>query len=996
MTVRKFASLVIISIGLSFAVSGHASDPAPAAPAFNTVAGTYYAPLTISITDASSCASVYYATNGATPTASSTLYSGAISISKTTTLKAVAVCSGETASAVTSVTYTISAPPAPTLSVAGGNFYAPQTVSLADGAACGAIYYTLNGSSPTTASTRYAGPITLSSTESIEAIAACAGGSQSKTVGALYHILTPDEPSLSLASETSYVPLSVSIADDIACAAIYYTLNGITPTAASTRYTGPISVAMTSTLEAAAICPGGSPSAVRTATYKISAPNEPAFSNGSGTYYMPTSVSITELTACASVYYTLNGSIPTPSSTKYSGPITVTSTATLNAVAICPGGSPSVVGSETYTISPPSKPNFSLGGGTYYAPLSVSINEPTACASVYYTVNGATPTSSSIKYSGSIAVNSTTTLNAVAICPGGSPSAVSSDAYTLKAPAAPVIWTASGLFQGSASVTISESTPGAVIHYTTSGAAPSSSSAVYSGAIQLSNTATFSTTITLNAVAVYPSGFSSPVASAQYTILSGTTPIKSVNMTSSFFGMDVTHLFGETPWPEVPVGTLRLWDSNTMWSDLNPARGKYNWTNLDKQIAMAQNNGAQVLYTLGVTPSWAIPAKLGITSIARAGSVVTVTTTSPHGLYYNSEYGASTQSTVIVSGVKDPSYDGTFMLTGTPTPTTLTYAQTGPNSTSSAGTLSAGCDGNYAPTGCAEAPASVADWDAYVTALVDHAGRGVIQYWELWNEANLPVTWLGDPKVMVAMSTDAYKIIKAADPNAIVLSPSSTIALELPSQCTVNCASMWLNNFLATGGAAAIDGVAFHAYPMTGVAPEQVQQQASLMQETMVANGVGSMPLIDTESSWGKNMTLPAEADQVAFLERHLLLEQSIGIQLSVWYAYDNGGWGTMWSSAEGVNSIGAAYKRVAEWTAGAKLTQPCAPTAANPGIYTCAYSRPDGYSAIAVWNTLGTSTFAVPKGYVHMQDSFGGNEPVSGSVTIGTSPILLETSDIP
>jgi hypothetical protein len=30
------------------------------------------------------------------------------------------------------------------------------------------------------------------------------------------------------------------------------------------------------------------------------------------------------------------------------------------------------------------------------------------------------------------------------------------------------------------------------------------------------------------------------------------------------------------------------------------------------------------------------------------------------------------------------------------------------------------------------------------------------------------------------------------------------------------------------------------------------------------------------------------------------------------------------------------------------------------------------------------------------MQDSFGGNEPVSGSVTIGTSPILLETSDIP
>jgi hypothetical protein len=228
--------------------------------------------------------------------------------------------------------------------------------------------------------------------------------------------------------------------------------------------------------------------------------------------------------------------------------------------------------------------------------------------------------------------------------------------------------------------------------------------------------------------------------------------------------------------------------------------------------------------------------------------------------------------------------------------------------------------------------------------------------------------------------------------------------LDSPQKCPSgdNCASTWLNNFLSAlkkgGNLNAIEGVAFHAYPEDGETAEQVTQQASLMQDTINTYypQEGSMPLIDTESSWGLDTQLPAQDDQIAFVARHLLLEQSIGIQNSVWYAYDNADWGTMWTSAGGANAVATAYQQVAAWTTGAQLMTPCTPDGTS-GIYTCSYTRPGGYTATAVWIPSGTSTYNVPAGYLYMQDLSGNVEPVSGSsVTIGTTPILFEIKPIP
>jgi len=83
-----------------------AATPA-ATPTFSPVAGSYPTVQFVTIADATPGAIIYFTTNGTTPTPTSTKYSGAITVSATETIEAIAVASGYTNSAVASAKYTI-------------------------------------------------------------------------------------------------------------------------------------------------------------------------------------------------------------------------------------------------------------------------------------------------------------------------------------------------------------------------------------------------------------------------------------------------------------------------------------------------------------------------------------------------------------------------------------------------------------------------------------------------------------------------------------------------------------------------------------------------------------------------------------------------------------------------------------------------------------------------------------------------------------------------
>jgi hypothetical protein len=108
-----------------------------------------------------------------------------------------------------------------------------------------------------------------------------------------------------------------------------------------------------------------------------------------------------------------------------------------------------------------------------------------------------------------------TTLQAVAVADGDTISSVTSAAYTINLPAAaePVFSLASGTYTGSQNVTLSDSTTGANIYYTTNGTAPTANSTFYSGAI------TVSASETIEAFAAASGYANSSVASSTYTII---------------------------------------------------------------------------------------------------------------------------------------------------------------------------------------------------------------------------------------------------------------------------------------------------------------------------------------------------------------------------------------------------------------------------------------------------------------------------------------------
>ncbi|HTA50784.1 MAG TPA: carbohydrate-binding protein [Verrucomicrobiae bacterium] len=75
-----------------------------------------------------------------------------------------------------------------------------------------------------------------------------------------------------------------------------------------------------------------------------------------GSYSQPQAgqtVTLTDSTANASIYYTTDGTTPTTSSTQYKNPVTITSTTTIQSIAMAQGYSRSALATGTYTLTPP-------------------------------------------------------------------------------------------------------------------------------------------------------------------------------------------------------------------------------------------------------------------------------------------------------------------------------------------------------------------------------------------------------------------------------------------------------------------------------------------------------------------------------------------------------------------------------------------------------------------------------------------------------------------
>ncbi len=177
----------------------------PAAPTANVATGLYNTNKSVTLTGEAG-ATIRYTTNGTTPTTGSTVYSSALTISTTTTLKAMQWDAAGNASPVATYIYTIDkiAPVAPTANVATGLYNTNKSVTLT-GEAGATIRYTTNGTTPTTGSTVYSSALTISTTTTLKAMQWDAAGNASPVATYTYTIDTtpPDAPTFSTTPGTT-------------------------------------------------------------------------------------------------------------------------------------------------------------------------------------------------------------------------------------------------------------------------------------------------------------------------------------------------------------------------------------------------------------------------------------------------------------------------------------------------------------------------------------------------------------------------------------------------------------------------------------------------------------------------------------------------------------------------------------------------------------------------------------------------------------------------
>lgn len=128
-------AIYISQIVITWEVGGSTVETV-ATPTFSPEEGTYTEAQNVTISCTTSGATIHYTTDGNTPTTSSSVYSSAIPVSSTTTIKAIAVKDGMNNSQVATATYTINAPLTSLADVNGLDdndvfTYGAQTVVLA-------------------------------------------------------------------------------------------------------------------------------------------------------------------------------------------------------------------------------------------------------------------------------------------------------------------------------------------------------------------------------------------------------------------------------------------------------------------------------------------------------------------------------------------------------------------------------------------------------------------------------------------------------------------------------------------------------------------------------------------------------------------------------------------------------------------------------------------------------------------------------------------------
>ncbi|MGW0737066.1 helix-turn-helix domain-containing protein [Streptomyces sp. NPDC002851] len=369
--------------------------------------------------------------------------------------------------------------------------------------------------------------------------------------------------------------------------------------------------------------------------------------------------------------------------------------------------------------------------------------------------------------------------------------------------------------------------------------------------------------------------------------------------------------------PSFRTGALRLWDSQTRWAQVEPARGEYDWSTLDRLLDGAEREGLPTLFVFGGTPAWAAP------------------------------------------DARKAAYP----------------------------------DGSRAAP-----PDDLDDWDAFVRALVRHAGARIDAY-ELWVMANHEHHYNGSVTTLVEMTRRASRIIREADRDATVVCPSIT-------ELWAAEAHEYLLRFAESGGYQYCDAAGIKLYQRRiNDPPETMLEAVRNVDQTFQRAGY-HLPLWSTGTTQTLPLNDPLEEERAAdhAVRFYLtgLYARNRNLERMYFYAWGNGKIPLV-LQAEGQppTKAGLFVARLQQWLAHADLRS-CGhglQIALPENVWQCEFLIPDERGTLRTarirWTHAGTADTRAGAGArkVEYLDSTAREVEHRDTVRVTERPILIRYS---
>jgi len=380
-----------------------------------------------------------------------------------------------------------SEPPETTPSPRAGRYSHP--VSLRFKTEKGAVtYYTIDGSQPGQSSPVFGKAITLRDNTVLKFFSVDEAGNLEEVKTAKYVINVDTAKPVTLVDPAGGLfnsDVTVALAGEKG-SKIYYSLDGRRPTTRSPLYTEPVRFTRSGVVRFFSVDKAGNRENVREERYVIDRSPPKVSPEPAGGVYPKGVVVKLNSSERGQIRYEVGGQAPTASSPLYRIPIKVDTTTTISFFAVDRAGNRSRPVSAKYDVdrTPPAITALPPGG-SYSGRIRVKL-ESSEPATIFYTLDGQRPTTSSQQYRGPVTVSRNLVLSYFAVDRVKNSSSVSRQKYILdRIPPETAAEPAGATYSGPIEVSLA-SEAGAVIRFTTDGTTPIEASSEYSRPVRLS------------------------------------------------------------------------------------------------------------------------------------------------------------------------------------------------------------------------------------------------------------------------------------------------------------------------------------------------------------------------------------------------------------------------------------------------------------------------------------------------------------------------------